>query len=736
MRNTDRSLPLQRRADLVADRILYGREPYWVVKDPLSVRFVRLREPEYAILQMLDGRRSRDEVTAEFEARFPPQRLPSDELEAFLSKLHRAGLVLSSRPGQGIALFEQGKQRRRRAFRSRLLNPLVIRFRGLDPTWLFAHLYPVARPFLSRTAFISSLGFIAAAVLWAAVQWSELSRRLPSADEFFTTSNLIVLSFVLLCLKVAHEFGHGLVNKHFGGESRELGVMLFLFTPCLYCDVADAWSIPSKWKRAAIGAAGIYVELLAASAALFLWWFTLPGLLNQICLAVMTIASIGTLVFNGNPLMRYDGYFILSDLLEIPNLAERSAAVLRDRLARTFLGTPPSHDPQLPKDRPLGYMSFAIASAVYRVAVTASVALLLIDLARSARLELFGRSAAALIGAAVVIPPALRFSRFIALPGRLRQADAGRISATLGLLVALLLTVLFLPLPHRIHGSLELQLRDPQRVFVDTPGIFTSAAVAYGTKAAPGDVIARLKNNEVELELEKLGAERIGIQSQLTSLHRERFEDPELGRSLREVEKVLVSVEEQLVRKQLDRERLTPKSVRAGTVYPPPEISTTASSDTELRNWRGHPLDLENIGCTFDTGVLLCEIGDPHQWEALIVVEQDDIEFIRNGDEAEILFDAIPDQVWCGSVDQVGLGALDYVPPRLAGQAGGEMATRKNDAGHDRPWNTSYLVRVRVDDPAGRLRLGLRGAARIHVASETLSTKISRWGARTFQFRL
>jgi putative peptide zinc metalloprotease protein len=114
-------------------------------------------------------------------------------------------------------------------------------------------------------------------------------------------------------------------RKHFGGERYEIGVMMLVLTPCLYCNVSDSWMLPNRWHRAAIGAAGMYVELVLASIACFIWWFTVPGPLNYICLNVMFVSSVSTVMFNANPLLRYDGYYILSDVLEIPTCGKKPA---------------------------------------------------------------------------------------------------------------------------------------------------------------------------------------------------------------------------------------------------------------------------------------------------------------------------------------------------------------------------------------------------------------------------
>ncbi len=164
-------------------------------------------------------------------------------------------------------------------------------------------------------------------------QFEAFQNKLPAFEEFFAAKNWIWLAIVMALTKVFHEFGHGLACKKFGGQCHEMGVMLLVLTPCLYANVSDSWLLPSKWKRAFIAAAGMYVELVLASVAVFVWWFSQPGMINQLALNIVFISSVSTILFNANPLLRYDGYYILSDLLEIPNLRSKgdhhSATLLR-----------------------------------------------------------------------------------------------------------------------------------------------------------------------------------------------------------------------------------------------------------------------------------------------------------------------------------------------------------------------------------------------------------------------
>src|SRR5690606_25016290 len=207
-------------------------------------------------------------------------------------------------------------------------NVLAFRFKGFDPEPILNFIYPYTRWFFSKPAFIVSCLLVLSALTLVLVQFDTFQSRLPSFQSFFAAKNWLWLGLTLAVTKVLHDFGHGLSCKHFGGECHEIGVMFLVLTPCLYCNVSDSWMLPNRWHRAFIGAAGMYVEVVLASICTFVWWFTEPGLLNYICLNVMFVSSVSTILFNANPLLRYDGYYILSDILEIPNLRQKATSIL------------------------------------------------------------------------------------------------------------------------------------------------------------------------------------------------------------------------------------------------------------------------------------------------------------------------------------------------------------------------------------------------------------------------
>ena len=309
--STSRPLLLRMRPDLSARRHRYHGRTFWVIKEPVGLNYFRFHEEEYAILGMLDGMTSLEEIKEEFERQFAPQKITYHDLLQFVGMLHRSGLVISEAPGQGKQLVKRRNEKKRRELMGKFTNVFALRFRGVDPERFLNWLYKYTWWFFTWPALICCLMMGAAALSLVIVQFDEFQSRLPTFHEFFGPRNWFWLAIVMGIVKVLHEFGHGLSCKHFGGECHELGAMMLVFTPALYCNVSDSWMLPNKYHRMAIGAAGMYVECVLASIATFLWWFSTPGLLNHICLSVMFICSVSTLMFNGNPLLRFDGYYIL-----------------------------------------------------------------------------------------------------------------------------------------------------------------------------------------------------------------------------------------------------------------------------------------------------------------------------------------------------------------------------------------------------------------------------------------
>jgi putative peptide zinc metalloprotease protein len=735
-----RRLQIRKRADLVAQKQRYEGETYYVVKDPVGLNYFRFQEEEFFILNQLDGNSSLDEIKGRFEAEFPPQKITLEELQQFVGMLHRSGLVVAVAPEQGRQLLKRRRERRKREFLSAIGNILAIRFRGIDPERILTALYPWVRWIFHPAFLIACVILWIAALLLIASEFRVFLNRLPTFHQFFTPTNALWLALTLAVTKVLHEFGHGLSCKHFGGECHEMGVMLLVLTPCLYCNVSDSWMLPNRWHRAAIGAAGIFVELTLAALATFVWWFSEPGLINHLALNVMFICSVSTVVFNGNPLLRYDGYYVLADILEIPNLRQKATQLLSRTAAHWFLGIEPPDDPFLPQRNKGLFVLYAIAAAIYRWVVVLSILIFLNRFFKPYRLEIIGHAIAlgALYG--LVVQPLYQVGKFFYVPGRWNQVKKPRLYMTLVGVALLLAFVLFVPLPYRVMCTCEIQPKDAVPVYVDVAGQLQEVLVRPGQTVRLGDPIARLSDHDLEIEMGRLETLKRQYETRLAVLERRRAEDEAAANELPALREALQTVVQQLAEKQRDRSHLLLVAPCDGVVFPPPWKAFQEDRNGPLPEWSGTPFEPRNIGAFLREGELFCLIGQPQNMEAILVVDQADIEFVQPGQFVRLKLDELHWRTLTGVIEDVAKREVEAASPRLAGKAGGELATKTDPrTGIEKPISTVYQARVPLTNEDGLLIPGLRGRAKIHVDRHhwlTIGQRLWRFVTRTFNFRI
>lgn len=731
-----RRLPLRARPDLSARKHRYQGQAYWVVKEPVGLNYFRFQEEEYAILQMLDGTVSLDQVREKFEREFPPEKITLDELQQFIGTLHRSGLVIADAPGQGHQLHKRRKERRRKELLGAATNILSIRFKGIDPDRLFNWIYPWVKWFFTVPAMICCLLLATAALTLVTVEFDVFQSKLPGFHQFFNVKNAFLLAVALGVTKVLHEFGHGLSCKHFGGECHELGVMVLVLTPCLYCNVSDSWLLPNKWHRAAIGAAGMYVEVVIASVCTFIWWFSEPGLLNHLCLSTMFVSSVSTIMFNGNPLLRYDGYYILSDLIEIPNLRQKASDILNRKLAYWCLGIESPDDPFLPQRNQLFFAAYSVAAAAYRWVVAFSIMWFLYKVWEPYRLEVIGQiiALAALYG--LFVQPVWKVAKFFWVPGRVNKVKKARMYATLALLGLLVAGFLLIPLPNRVFCTFEIQPHGASPIYVDVPGELQQVHVRPGQKVDEGTLLAELTNLDVRYEIAELAGQEAQYRAQRDATEMLSLDDPSAGLEINRIESNLESVAEQLAKRRQDLELLQLSAPHRGTVLLPPETPPAPDDGETLPTWSGTPLEPQNLGCTLEEGVMFCQIGDPTKMQAVLVIDQNDIEFIHTDQEVSLKLDSRPGELLPGKITEIANVDLKVSPRSLSNKSGGELATKTDESGKERPLSTSYQARVPIDDPEQLLVMGLKGRAKIYAGRLTLAQQAWRYISRTFNFEL
>jgi putative peptide zinc metalloprotease protein len=735
--SSSRKLPIRMRPDLRARQHRYQGRVYWVVKDPVGLQYFRFEEEEFAILQMLDGESSLDEISDQFERDFPPQTIRIEELQQFIGMLHKSNLVITDAVGQGAQLKKRRDERASKERWATLQNILSVRFKGIDPERLLNFLLRYVDWFFSVPAMVCCILLALAALTLVTVQFDVFRSRLPEFHTFFDAQNWLWLGITLAVTKVLHEFGHGLSCKHFGGECHEMGVMMLVMTPCLYCNVSDSWMLPNRWHRAAIGAAGMYVELVLASICTFIWWFTEPGPLNYIALNVMFISSVSTVMFNANPLLRYDGYYILSDILEIPNLRQKASQILNRKLREWCLGMEEPDDPFLPKRHQSLFALYTVASAVYRWVVTLSILYFLNKVFEPYGLKVLGQLIALGAVYGLVVQPLVNVYKFFKIPGRLGKVIRWRMYTTIGLIAAAIAAVLFIPLPSHVYCGLEVQPRNAAPVYVEQPGLLEAVFVQPGDRVTKGQPLAQLRDVALEVAITDRAGQRDAYRAQLDSLERLSHGIDDASRAqIAEAREGLAAAEKQLAESERDRAKLQLVAPKSGTVLPP-ALVPKQTADAQLPNWSGSPLKPENLGATLMVPTKFCEIGDPRWLEARLYVDQGDIELLASGQKVEIMLHQSAGHVYVSSIEKVASKDLKMSPVHLSSLHGGELPTKMDESGTPRPIGLIYEVTVPLpEDQLDLLRIGLVGRAKITTAPRTLGSRLYRYLSRTFNFEL
>ena len=737
--SASRPLKLRVRPDLKVRRHKYQGRPFWVVKEPIGLKYYRFQEEEFAILQMLDGESSYDDLKKQFEAEFPPQRITLQDLQHFIGMLHRSGLVISDTPGQGRQLNRRRAETSRRELMGKLSNVLAIRFKGIDPERLLNWLYPKVRWFFSFWFFIGVIVMGLVALALVTVQYEEFRTRLPAFHEFFGPSNWFYLGITLGLTKVLHEFGHGLSCKHFGGECHEMGVMFLVLTPCLYCNVSDSWLLPNKWHRAAIGAAGIYVEVFLATVATFLWWFSQPGLLNHICLSIMFVCSVSTILFNGNPLLRFDGYYILSDIAEIPNLRQKATKILGRIASEYCLGIEQQEDPFLPDRHLWFFATYTIAATVYRWVVVFSILFFLNAVLEPYGLKVIGQAIGLMGLFGLLVQPVWNLIKYFRTPGRMGQVKAKNFLITVSVISALIFFVCFVPLPYNVKCAVEVKPNEEKvkRVIAQTPGRLESVDVKLGQTVNAEDKIATVSDVPLQLEYEEVKRQGEVFKKQWFALRQERKrEDASVTGDIFRLERAMESNSRSLANITKRMQHLTLTAPVSGIVMPPPEKKEDPDVEGRLPTWYGSLLRKENLGARVEMDDVLCLVGDPGAFEAMLVIDQSDLPFVSEDMEAQIRLDAYAGDTLTGTITDIAGADMEVASPTLSNMTGGQLAMVTDAAGVQRPQSASYEARVPLADLDVPLRFGLRGRAKIKAKKQTILQRGWRLLNRTFHFSI
>ena len=488
------------REDISIIQQVYRGETSFVVKDLAAGRYFRFGAAEVRVLRAFDGQRTPDEIAtalAEEGMRITPQ-----VVESFARTMSSAGFLehaLEERTTLQIERLraERNVRRRPALFRGELLR---MRWSFGDPDTMLTRTLPYVDWMFGRAFVLASVGVFLVYGALLGARWDEFGAALASTYSLqtITISSIAVFWLTAGLVILIHELGHAYACKHFGGEVRELGFMLLYFQPAFYCNVSDAWSFPERRARLWVTAAGSWIQLVVASVAAVVWWAAAPDtLVADVAVATMLVGGATTLLTNANPLLPLDGYFALTDWMEIPNLRLRAFAHFRWWLQRHLLRLDVPEPAATARERRV-FMIYGALATVYTTLVLGLVAFLVIGWSR----DLFGTIGGVVTAATLVYLLRTRvigWGRSVLLAVRARRDGLRRMGrpARIAGLVAVL-ALLFVPWTLTSPGEFVVGPLAARVVSAADEGVVAQTFVREGMRVVAGSPLLRLVDHDLE----------------------------------------------------------------------------------------------------------------------------------------------------------------------------------------------------------------------------------------------
>ena len=526
------------RKQVVIHRHNYRGKPWHVIEERSSEHHHRFKPATYFIIGLMDGTRTVDAIWRAALDRLGDEAPSQDDMIDLLAQLHFADLLKTDASPEAHDLFLRYRSRDRQRWMARLSAPFAWRLPLFDPDRMLDHVVPAARWIFSVWGLVVWALIVGTGLVLAGLNWGRIVERI--AERVLDPWNLAALVVAYPILKILHELAHALAVKVWGGRVHDIGVMFILFMPIPYVDASASSGFASKWRRALVDAAGILTELLIASIALMIWLDTEQPVLRSVLFNLMLIGTVSTVLFNGNPLLKFDGYYILSDIIEIPNLAQRAQKYLAYLFKRYLWGVPNASSPVTANGERFWFLLYGPLAALYRVFLTISIAMFL-----ASEYLLVGLLLAAWCVLLMGVMPIVRFVSTLANDADLRYRRP-RVAASIAGIVAAVLALLFVvPAPHSTIAEAVTIVPENRQVRAGAEGFVVRLLAEPGAPVAAGTQLAKLADPTVEAEARVLKAQVTALEVRLAAVEFTKVVDASVIRAeLKAVKEDLARVSE------------------------------------------------------------------------------------------------------------------------------------------------------------------------------------------------
>ena len=680
-----------------------------VAQDPSSNQFFRMNEVAYHFIGLLDGRRTVAEAWKICSEQQGDEAPTQNEAIQLLGQLYVSNLLQAELPPDAVGLFRRHSKRVGREVKGYVSNFMFMRFPLYDPDHFLNRWVGVFGRLFTWYGLILWAAIVGTGAYFLVGRGDDLVNE--SQDLFKNTENLLWLYLAMAIIKVFHEFGHAFACKRFGrisgtgGEVHVMGIMLLVFTPLPYVDASSAWAFRKKSHRVIVGAAGILVELAVAAVAAVIWSRTSEGVLHSVMYNMMFIASVSTLLFNGNPLLRFDGYYILSDLIAIPNLAQRSKMYLHYLVKRYVWGVRRARSPAHTPGERRWFFFYGIASTVYRVFICVRILTFV-----AGRFFFMGVVLAAAAVFAWVLTPLGKFVHYLAVSPELSRVRFRAAASTIVVLGGVVVGVGVIPMAHhyRLEGVVE-----PVHLQVIRAGQdgFLRSFLPTDQQVRPGQDSPLLR-----MESEDLADELTGRQAtyRRIKVYKQMALDEKAHDKLIPLRQYLSAADEQ-IQTLLDRQaRLIRRPEQPG-VWIAPRIERLEGAFLRKGDTLGMVASPDKV--------LIRAVAQQHLALALLgeIEGRPDAPARR----VEIRFRRLPRPQFSGTVAKILPAGQEQLPSEALGYAvGGSVRTAAGDRKGTKAAEPFFEVHILPGpDAPARIRSGQRVVVRLSLASKPLAAQ-------------
>jgi putative peptide zinc metalloprotease protein len=684
------------RAHAEIHRQRFRGEVWYLVQDHQTGRFHRVSPAAHLVLCMMDGRRTVHDIWVRVGEKLGEDQPTQEEIIRLLAQLHGADLLVGTLPPNMEELSERAETQARRNLMTRIRNPLALRFPLLDPDGFLNSTLPALRPLFTTAGLVGWIILVTLGVVIGAMNSVALSSNLD--DQLLTSHNIALLFLAYPLVKAFHELGHAYATKVFGGVVHEIGVLILIFVPVPYVDASASAAFRNKWSRAVVGAAGIMVEATLASIAVLVWVSAEPGLVRAVAFNVILIGGVSTLLFNGNPLLKFDGYYVLSDLLEIPNLAARANKHVLYLIQRHGFGIRDGiSSPVTARGEATWFVLYALAALAYRLSIMLTIAMFV-----AGKLFFVGIALAIASVAASLVWPAIQGIRFVFESPLLQHRRRRAILMCSATTAAVLLLVLALPLPFATMAQGVVWVGEQSTVRALSDGFIADVPVPSGSFVDSGTTLIA-------------------------------GEDPTL------VEETAV-LEKQLEELQLRLEAAMPKDIVQANIL----REQIRHIDGQLELSRQHLNDLKLTASKAGTFLVMDEADLPgsflHKGDVVgyivgeddpivrVVVPQNDVDPVRRETvKVEVrLADDLEQVLPARILREVPSATAELPHMALSTAGGGQVLLDPSKTDHPKPLEALFHFDVQIMGPVARSRLGGRVYVRFEHPPEPIAYRVGR----------